>query len=368
MVTTLVVTNDFPPRIGGIESFVATVCDLLDHDVVVLTSTAPGAEDHDRRLPFEVVRVGPLLLPTPTQRARAATLLRRTGATRVLFGAAMPLGLMAPGLRRAGARRLAALTHGHESWWASVPGARTLLRRVGDSTDTMSTISDFVEARLRRALSPVAADRLVRLPPPVDTRVFRPRTAPERPRCVALARLVARKNLPHLVRSWRHVVARWPGDRLPELVIVGDGPERGRLAQLAADPSVRGTVRLHGPARGPAATVEQLQRAQVFALPMRTRLGGLDAEGLGLAALEAAACGLPVVVGNSGGAPETVDHGRTGFVVDPDDELELASRLTALLSDPEGARRMGLAGRRRVVERFGRDQAQQILRRMLALP
>ncbi len=106
----------------------------------------------------------------------------------------------------------------------------------------------------------------------------------------------------------------------------------------------------------------------MFALPIRTRLGGLDPEGLGLAALEAAACGLPVVVGRSGGAPETVRHGRTGYVIAPDDPHELAARIGGLLADPQHAHDLGAAGRVFVSERYGAEQARRVLRTALQLP
>ena len=124
MPSTLIITNDFPPLVGGIESFVREVCELLDHDVVVYASGPAGAATSDRERPFPVLREGPLLLPSPRVAARAAALLRAVGATRVIFGAAAPLGLLAPSLRRAGARRILGLTHGHETWWARVPVAR----------------------------------------------------------------------------------------------------------------------------------------------------------------------------------------------------------------------------------------------------
>ena len=129
MPSTLIITNDFPPRVGGIESFVSELCRLLDHDVVVYASGSAGAaaSDHDR--PFPIIRDGPLLLPTPRVAARATALLREFGSTRVIFGAAAPLGLLAPSLRRAGAQQILGLTHGHETWWAQVPAARRLLAK-----------------------------------------------------------------------------------------------------------------------------------------------------------------------------------------------------------------------------------------------
>ena len=133
-----------------------------------------GAAASDRDRPFPVIRDGPLLLPTPRIAARAADLLGEFGATRVIFGAAAPLGLLAPALRRAGARRIVGLTHGHETWWARLPAARQLLRRIGESCDHLTTISGYTERLIASALSPSARGRLLRLAPPVDTGRFRP--------------------------------------------------------------------------------------------------------------------------------------------------------------------------------------------------
>jgi phosphatidylinositol alpha-1,6-mannosyltransferase len=369
-VSTLVVTNDFPPRIGGIESFVSDVCDLLDHDVVVLASGPADAAAGDGERGYPVLRAGSLLLPTRTAAARAAELVRHHGVTRVVFGAAAPLGLLAPALRAAGVQRIVGLTHGHETWWARLPGARSVLRRIGEGCDHLTVISAFTRARIAPALSPEAQGRLLRLPPPVDTDRFRPgpsRDPADRPQAVAVGRFVAQKGFDTLLRAWRRVLDRHPdGDAPPELVLVGDGPERPRLEALIGRLGLTAAVRLTG-AVPRTQVVAELQRADVFALPMRTRLAGLNPEGLGLAALEAAACGLPVVVGRSGGAPETVQPGRSGFVVEPDDHRALADRLTALLADPVAARSMGAAGRRHVVERFGTEQARRTLRSALDL-
>ena len=367
--TVLVVTNDFPPRIGGIESFVAQACRFLDDDVAVLTSTAPGARAWDADAGFPVVRLPGPLLPTQAVGREAAALLRRTGADRVLFGAAAPLALLAPTLRAAGARRIVALTHGHETWWATLPGSRRLLRRIGDDVDVLTTISDYVTERIARALSPVARTKLVRLPPPVDLDVFHPAAhadegrPPRPPRVIAVGRMVRRKGFDTLLDAWS--LHQQSLSHQGELVLVGDGPERHRLERQATAAGLTNVI-FTGPLDRNG-VLTQLQRADVFTLPFRTRLGGLDPEGLGLAALEAAACELPVVVGRSGGAPETVRRGVTGYVVDPDDPYELAGRLDDLLSDPELARRLGAAGRVMVGERYGSQRASQVLRTALDL-
>src|SRR5690606_7074417 len=88
--------------------------------------------------------------------------------------------------------------------------------------------------------------------------------------------------------------------------------------------------------------------ADVVALPSRSRLGGLEVEGLGIVLLEAASCGKPVVAGNSGGIPDAVVDGVTGYLVDPDSPAAIADRVVELLTDPAKASEMGRAGRARV--------------------
>ena len=370
MPSTLIITNDFPPWVGGIESFVSDICDLLDYDVVVYTSGVPGAATSDRERPFPVIRDGPLLLPTPRVATRAASLLRATGATRVIFGAAAPLGLLGPVLRRAGARRIVGLTHGHETWWARLPAVRQLLRRIGDSCDHLTTISSYTERRIASALTPSARRRLLRLAPPVDTERFRPPQAAaprSAARCIAVARLIPQKGLCTLLRAWRTVIDRAARSHLaPELTIVGDGPQRGLLERTVQELELSKSTRIIG-ALPRTGVIAQLQQAGVFALPVRTRWAGLNPEGLGLAALEAAACGLPVIVGHSGGAPETVRDADTGFLIPSGDHRLLAERLSLLLENPSLAQQMGSRGRHYVSAHFSMDSARARLREALEL-
>jgi phosphatidyl-myo-inositol dimannoside synthase len=370
MPSTLIITNDFPPWVGGIESFVSEICELLDHDVVVYASGSTDAAVSDRVRPFPVIRDGPLLLPTPKVAARAAALLRAAGATRVIFGAAAPLGLLAPSLRRAGARRIVGLTHGHEVWWARLPVTRRLLRRIGDSCDHLTAISGYTACRIASALSPWARRRLLRLAPPVDTEHFRPPQAAairSAARCIAVGRLIPQKGVSTLLRAWRMVIDRTVGTAGPrELIVVGDGPQRAWLERHIHQLELSECARIIG-AVPRAQVIAELQQANVFALPVRTQWAGLNPEGLGLAALEAAACGLPVIVGNSGGAPETVRDGDTGFVVPSDDHQLLAERLSLLLDNPALAQRIGSRGRRYVSANFSMESVQARLREALDL-
>lgn len=364
MPTTLVVTNDFPPTVGGIEAFVDQICHLLG-DVVVLTRDHPEAAQNDRRLAFPVHRHGRLLLPTPDTLRRATDLMDRHDATRVVFGAAAPLGLLAGPLRRAGARRQLAVSHGHETWWARVPATRPLLRRIGDEVDAVSYISDFTRGAIAGALSPAARHAMVRLAPPVDTVRFRPRTPPDRPTVIAAGRFIAQKGFDGLLTAWAHLLGRWSGPP-PELILVGDGPQRRHLVSRARRLHPAGTVRFTG-AVAHARMPELLASAHVFALPVRTRLGGLNPEGLGLVYAEAAACGLAVIAGDSGGTRDTVLVGESGFLVHPDDPLALAEHLGELLTDLPRAGAMGEAGRHHVQQRFSPTTTATVLRQVLDL-
>lgn len=359
--TTLVVTNDFPPRLGGIETFVATVCGLLDDDVVVLASRHPGWRSHDARLPYPVHRLGYPMLPTPPVAVHAARLLRAHGCTRVLFGAAAPLALLAPTLRRAGAQRIVALTHGHETWWAQLPVSRSLLKRIGDDVDVLTAITQYTADVIGTALSPDARARLTRLAPPVDTGAFTPSVHRARqPIVLAPGRLVRRKGVATLLAAWPAVLRQVPD---AELWVVGDGPQRASLGKTAK--KLRG-VRMVG-ARSHDSMPSLYAQARVCALPVRTLARGLDAEGLGIVFLEAAAAGLPVLVGRSGGAPEAVIDDVTGRVLDPRDVPAWTAALVQLLLDDALAARLGAAGRQYVQRSFSPALARATLVEALAL-
>jgi len=378
---TLIVTNDFPPRQGGIQSFVHELALRLDPER--LTVYAPrweGDAAFDAAQPFEVVRhPTSLMIGGPGVRRRAAELARSRRAEVVIFGASAPLGLITPALRKAGVRRAIAITHGHEAGWAALPGARQLLRRIGDETDVMTYLGEYFRVRVAGALRPAAAAAMARLHPGVDAGVFRPDSGGRqvvrdryglagRPVVVCVSRIVARKGQDTLVRAWPAVL-----DQVPEaaLLVVGGGKhatavqEMSRRLGLATwtpgDGTAPGAASGAGAARetiagarssvyftGPVPRAElpaHYAAGDVFAMPCRTRRAGLDVEGLGIVYLEASAAGLPVVGGDSGGAPDAILEGETGYVVGGRDVQALSGRLTALLRDPAHAKAMGEKGR-----------------------
>ncbi|MEU6395325.1 glycosyltransferase family 4 protein [Streptomyces sp. NPDC046939] len=377
---TLVVTNDFPPRPGGIQAFLHNMALRLDPErLVVYASTwkrgREGAEAtaaFDAEQPFTVVRdPTTMLLPTPRVTRRAAGLLREHGCTSVWFGAAAPLGLMAPALRRAGARRIVATTHGHEAGWAQLPASRGLLRRIGESTDTITYLGEYTRSRIAAALTPAAAERMVQLPPGVDEKTFHPGSGgdavrarlglTDRPVVVCVSRLVPRKGQDTLILAMPRILAAVPD---AVLLIVGGGPYEKELRELARSTGVDGSVRFTG-----AVPWSELPAhygaGDVFAMPCRTRRGGLDVEGLGIVYLEASATGLPVVAGDSGGAPDAVLDGETGWVVRGGVPEDAADRIVALLLDPELRRAMGERGRAWVEERWRWDLLAERLRELL---
>ncbi|WP_369143796.1 glycosyltransferase family 4 protein [Streptomyces sp. R44] len=377
---TLIVTNDFPPRPGGIQAFLHNMALRLDPDrIVVYASTWKRSREgieataaFDAEQPFTVVRDRTtMLLPTPRVTARATALLREHGCESVWFGAAAPLGLMAPALRRAGAKRLVATTHGHEAGWAQLPAARQLLRRIGEGTDTITYLGEYTRSRIATALTPAAARRMVQLPPGVDEKTFHPDSGgdevrarlglSDRPVVVCVSRLVPRKGQDTLIRAMPAILSRVPD---AVLLIVGGGPYEKDLHRLAAETGVAGSVRFTG-----AVPWSELPAhygaGDVFAMPCRTRRGGLDVEGLGIVYLEASATGLPVVAGDSGGAPDAVLDGETGWVVRGESAEETADRVTTLLLDPELRARMGERGRAWVEERWRWDLLAERLRALL---
>ncbi|MDX3664239.1 glycosyltransferase family 4 protein [Streptomyces sp. ID05-26A] len=354
---TLLVTNDFPPRPGGIQSYLHAFATRLPQDsLVVYAPKWKGAEEFDAEQPFPVVRhPTSLMLPTPDVLRRARDIARAESCEAAWFGAAAPLALLAPSL---GLSRSVACTHGHEVGWSMLPVARQALGAIGSGVDVVTYVSRYTRSRFSAAFGPMAA--LEHLPSGVDTEQYRPDPAAraeirerhglgDRPVVVCVSRLVPRKGQDVLIRALPLIQRSVPD---AALLIVGGGPYRKTLEKMAAgsrDIVLTGSVPWE---ELPA----HYNAGDVFAMPCRTRGRGLDVEGLGIVYLEASATGLPVVAGRSGGAPETVRDGITGNVVDGLDVEAVASRIASLLADPGTAAKMGRAGREWVSDHWRWDQ------------
>ncbi|MCU1624772.1 MAG: GDP-mannose-dependent alpha-(1-6)-phosphatidylinositol monomannoside mannosyltransferase [Frankiales bacterium] len=362
---TLVVTNDFPPRPGGIQSYVHSLAVRQPAgEVVVYASSWKGAAEFDAAQPFPVVRADTsVLLPTRGVLQQARAVAAAEGCDRVWFGAAAPLGLLAHGL----ALPAVASTHGHELAWARLPALRQVLTKVGRDVDAVTALGDYTRSRLER----VMRAPFTNLPPGVDAEVFRPGSGgaevrarlglSDRPLVGCVSRLVPRKGQDVLIRALPAVRKRVPG---AALLLVGGGPQAPRLRELAASLGVAEDVVLTG-----SVPWEELpahhDAADVFAMPCRSRFGGLEVEGLGIVFLEASATGKPVVAGRSGGSPDAVRHGETGYVVDGTSVDEVADRVASLLEDPVKAQAMGAAGRAWVEQEWQWDALAVRLRELL---
>ncbi|WP_063127572.1 glycosyltransferase family 4 protein [Nocardia fusca] len=374
MARTLLVTNDFPPRPGGIQSYLQALAGQLPPDDLVVYAPRWRGDSHtrfDANQPFQVVRhPTTLMLPTPAVLRRARKVLRAEGCESVWFGAAAPLALLAAPLRRAGAHRILASTHGHEVGWSMLPAARQALRVIGDHTDVVTYVSKYTRRRFAAAFGPDAA--LEYLPPGVDTETFRPDPAAraelrkryglgDRPTVLCLSRLVPRKGQDVLLVAMHRIKERIPG---AVLVIAGSGPYEDRLRGFADALGLADDVVFTG--RVPAAELAAHHTlADVFAMPARTRGAGLDVEGLGIVYLEASATGVPVVAGTSGGAPETVLDGKTGRVVDGRRADHVADAIADILADRDAAAEMGTAGRAFVERRWRWDTLGARLRQLV---
>ena len=350
---TLVVTNDYPPRVGGIQRTLEALVDQLPPDrVSVFCPDWGGAEAFDDAAPYRVLRQPERFLwPTPDVARRVEEAVRETGAEVVLFGATYPLAMIGPRLAARGIPYLAA-AHGFEYWLSVMPGAHSLMRYATSKASRVPVMcSRFIGRTVRTAVPsrvPVSV-----LYPGADIEAFRPDLPTDdlrerygigdRPLVVCVSRLVARKGQDVLIRGMTEVRRRVPD---ATLLIVGGGPYEDELRRLAAE-APEGSVIFAG-----QVSEEDLPRhyavGDVFAMPCRTRLGGLEVEGWGNVFIEAAACARPVVVGDSGGAREALVDGETGILVDGANVASVAEAVAVLLGDPERARRMGEAGRARV--------------------
>jgi phosphatidylinositol alpha-1,6-mannosyltransferase len=342
------VTNDLPPRTGGIQQFVVSLLErTADAGTVVLgPAGGPDGAAWDAARPWLTERAPGALVPTPAAGRWLAERLAALRPDAFVIASLWPLGLLAPRLRRAAAAPVLGLSHGAEAGLARGP-LRPVLRAVARDVDLVTTISDFTAAPVAAALG---EHRVARLPPGVDTSRFVPRPADDVGRLAmrrawgvpddatvvgCVARLVPRKGQDALVAAWPRLAERHPDARL---VLVGEGPLRRDLERAVTRLGAAGRhVVLTGPV--PWDRLPDAYAAlDVFAMPVRTRLGGLDVEGLGISFLEALATGLPVVVGRSGGAPETLVHPDAGDVVDGRDVDAIVAALDRWLGD-DAARR-----------------------------
>ena len=359
----LLVTNDLGPRAGGIETFILGLLDQLDgHQIVIYTATQEGSQEFDKELCAKTGAIvirdkNSILLPTPLLNRRIRAAMRSHGSEIIWFGAAMPLAWMSALLKRGGAKRVVALTHGHEVWWAKLPPFRWIFTRSTKSIDVLTYLGEFT----RKAMAPIVSRgcELVQIAPgiPIEhftpeeksTTILRQLDLEGRQILICVGRLVHRKGQDKLLEALPSIIRKHPD---VVLVFVGVGPRKNKLDQLIRKYDLEEYVRFVGRV-GYKNLPEYFRLGDLFVMPSRSRLAGLEVEGLGIVYLEASACAIPVVAGASGGAPDAILNGITGVVVDGTRTNEIAETINDLLDHPDRLRKMGLAGRTWTAERWG---------------
>ena len=363
----LLVTNDFPPKIGGIQSYLYELWRRLPpEETTVLTTAHPDAEAWDAQQPFRIERVAQsFMVPSPGLHARIDALAAEVDAGIVLVDPAWPLGAIGPQLERP----YGVVLHGAEvTVPARLPFVQLMLRRTLRQARLVIAAGSYpAEQGELAAGRPIDA---VNIPPGVDALRFRPlddgeRLAARRRFGIAddavvvlgVSRLVTRKGFDTLIEATAQLAERVPG---LEVVIAGDGRDRDRLQKLIA--GLDAPVRLLG--RVDDDDLPALYGcADLFAMLCRDRWLGLEQEGFGIVFLEAAAAGLPVVAGASGGSAEAVVHNRTGLVVDDPGSVEdVVAALAQLLGEPGQCRWFGAAARERAVRSFSYETLASELR------
>jgi len=351
----LLVTNDLGPRAGGIETFILGLLEgLPKNSLLIYTSSQKGHAPFDAQLLEKfgatVIRDrAKILLPTPRITRKAVGILKQYEIQNVWFGAAAPLGLMASQLRNGGASNIVALSHGHEVWWAKIPILKHILQKIIKDVDKLGYLGAFTKNEISKSTTEV--NKLVQVAPGIDTNYFQPKKPNPaliaryqlegRRVIVCVARLVHRKGQDQLIKALPSILEKFP-DAI--LLIVGQGPIEQMLRNSARQLGITHKVIFTG--RVPHGDLaDYICLGEVFAMPVRSRFFGFEVEGLGIAYLEASACGLPVVVGNSGGSTDAVIDQVTGLLVDGTNVNEITDAICRLLADPAKAQAMGQAGR-----------------------
>ena len=366
----LLVTNDFPPKVGGIQTYLWELWRRLPPDeTIVLTTAHPGAEQFDREQPFRVERIaGRVMLPTPDLVKRVRALVDETGATCVVLDPAVPAGLVGPRL----GVPYALVLHGSESI-GRVPGGAQMMGAVVRGAKHVIAAGNFPAAEARRVAGD-AAPPITVIPPGIDLTRFAPVDRETRARTrarigvardaqlvVGISRLVPRKGFDTLIAASANIAHAFPRLRV---AIGGTGRDAARLQRLID--TTNAPAQLLG-----RVSDDDLPGvyacADVFGMICRTRWGGIEPEGFGIVFLEAAACGVPQLAGDSGGAADAVEDGVTGLVVrDPSDVTATEAALTTLLTDEARRAAMGQRALERVRADFSYDHLAKQLEQTLA--
>jgi len=334
----LIITPDFPPDRGGIQVLAHRLAAGLESfERRVITLDSPGAREFDATsgLAIRRVRSDRRLGGGRNAPLNAIALFESLRfRPHVTLSAHIVTSPAAAVIRRALGARTMQYFHAKEI------GAKPRLAAfAAQQAHEVIAVSAYTAGLISATGAVPASMRLI--PPGVDLPSQTTPIAPERPTFLTIARLEDRyKGHDVLIRALPLIRAKVPDVRW---VVIGDGPLRPGLEQLARSHEVADSIGFLG-ALSDEERNAWLRRAHLLAMPSRLPAGGFAGEGFGIVYLEAAAYGKPVVAGNVAGALDAVVDRETGLLVDPTDHLAVAKAITRLLLDPELARRLGAAG------------------------
>lgn len=356
----LLVTNDYPPKVGGIQNYLWELWRRLPPETTAVYCTPhAGSVAFDSAQPYWIERsVEPILIPYPWLPRRIDRLADHLDADLVLLDPAVPLGIIGPFLDHP----YGVILHGAE---VTIPGrlpvSKQVLARVLRGATVTLSAGEYALAEAERCAN--TSLRSIVIPPGVDTERFQPADASQRAAArrhfgigadalvvSSVNRLVPRKGMDVLIRAAAQLHRNRPE---VQVFIGGSGRQADDLAKLVDE--LDAPVTLLG--RIPDEDVPRLyQASDVMAMLCHERWGGLEQEGFGIVFLEAAAAGIPQVAGQSGGAAEAVVDGQTGIVVDePRSVGAVANALDRLFSDPQLRHALGTAARERTIGGFDYD-------------
>jgi phosphatidyl-myo-inositol dimannoside synthase len=351
----------FPPQVGGISAMMAALFEQLGPERACCLTGAPAPSTETDGHGGRVYRRPAAFRPPRSRKAVAWGLALaeimardRPRATQI---ATIDDGHLGMWLRRWLHLPFLVYAHGNEildvlqgTW----PRQRVQLQ----AADRIVAVSRFTAGLVEQA--GVDRGRIHVIHPGCDAERFRPhpvdRVLRERllgPRAggrvlLTVGNLVERKGHDMVIQALARVIRRIPD---VTYLIVGEGPYRGDLERLARVGGVRDHVVFAG--QVDAADLPGVYAlSDVFVMPSRVRPADRDVEGFGLVFLEANACGKPVIGGRSGGIPDAIVDGKTGFLVAPENVADIAECLETLLTDRERAAEMGRQGRSRVQAQF----------------
>ncbi|MFN8016385.1 MAG: glycosyltransferase family 4 protein [Acidimicrobiia bacterium] len=348
----LLVSNDFPPKVGGIQNYLYELWSRLPlTGTKVITTKYPGAQDFDREQDFDIERYSKILWPTPKLVSHVNRTISELNSDVVFIDPLLPTGLITSKIKNA---TRVMIIHGAE---ITVPGrifaTKPLVKKSMASCDIVLSAGNYAARELVRSIGcPI---NMVRIPPGVDTQMFYVPSSEEKEKArtqlreelsidknskiiVSTSRLVPRKGFDTSISALSGL------DKDVHLVIIGKGRDRKRLEGIVADKKLEDRVHFLG-SISLSKLINTYHGSDLFLMPCRDRWGSLEAEGFGIVFLEAQACGLPVIAGRSGGTDEALIDGVTGIIVDPGSLSSVRNAITEIITNEEKAISFASKGR-----------------------